>query len=125
MTRFPLKGFISSIFLFSTLILINSCDVEVVTPPDCEIENITYNEYIKSIVETTCYTSSADGSSCHINGGVAPGNYEDYSDIVSSIEDGSFQRVLDRQNMPYPEDKQLSEEEMQLINCWIANNYPE
>ncbi|NBC09988.1 MAG: hypothetical protein GVY26_22595 [Bacteroidetes bacterium] len=90
----------------------------------------TYEGRIKSIIETNCAYAG-----CHLDG-TAPGVYTSYEGLLPNIESGSFrQRVIVEREDPnrgmppdYAPDgqpKDLTEEELELIECWLDSGYPE
>jgi hypothetical protein len=70
--------------------------------------------------------------------GSAPGDFSTFIGMRRYIEDGSFtERVIDQRVNPskgmppnmsvYPESQQddLSDVQLEIITCWIQNNFPE
>jgi len=95
-----------------------------------EVE-VSYNLNIKTIIDNSCALGG-----CHINGGDGPGVYTNYSNLVPFFEDGSFERtVIEQRNDPnigMPPDwsnngapKDLTEDQIELVKCWIEAGYPE
>jgi hypothetical protein len=120
----------SVIFGSSFLLIIgtlSTCTLdELVRPKTTSCENIvtSYELNIRQIVDNTCAYSG-----CHPE-------YTDYQGILPVLEDGSFRtRVLKLRadaNLGMPPDyapdnrpKELSAEQISLITCWLANDYPE
>lgn len=102
---------------------------EPTVPESCENTFPTYTDDIKPIIDNSCAYAG-----CHL--GTAPGIYDDYEGVKSVIESGSFrERVVIQkddplQGMPpnYAPDgrpKDLSAEELELIECWLDSGYPE
>ncbi len=93
--------------------------------PEITCEGVaSYDDNIKLIIDTNC---AYDG--CHNGGLSAPGNYIDFEGLRQYIDDGSFeQRVVNSADMP-PNyalgPKMLTQEELDLIICWIEEDYPE
>lgn len=92
----------------------------------------TYEEHIKPIIDNSCAYSG-----CHSGADASewvPENsidYTNYEGILANLESGLFTaRVLTVKNMPpdqfIPPDKptELSEEELELIKCWVESGYP-
>lgn len=84
----------------------------------------SYESNIKAIIDTNCaYAGCHDGSLS------APGIFLDYEGLKSDIADGSFEsEVVTSRTMP-PDyalgPKTLTQEELDLIICWIEEDYPE
>jgi len=121
-------------FPFAVLITVLSCTADELPPPsvaaDCEDTPTSYDLNIKPIIDNSCAYSG-----CHLSGG-APGNYSSYQRLRGILEDGSFRsRVLNLRDDPNvgmppnyaPEGrpKDLTQEELQLIECWLADGFPE
>ncbi len=63
------------------------------------------------------------GSSCHVAGSPY-GNFTTYIGLTPYITNGLFKRdVIDQQIMP--KNKNLSQADINKIQCWIDNNYKE
>lgn len=78
--------------------------------PVCDGTNATYNNTVKSIVNSNCV-------SCH-------SNYSSYSGLSSITTNGQFtQHVLTDQDMP--ENGSLTSDQLNKIQCWVNNGYPE
>lgn len=97
--------------------------------PDCSTDIPVYDQEIRPIVEASCAYSG-----CHLDS--APGNYQSYDGLLSSLEDGSFRervvllRTDPNRGMPpnyAPDDRphELTEEELLLIECWLEAGYPQ
>jgi len=89
------------------LSLLASCNKNTVT---CDGSTRTYDADIKSIIDANCV-------SCH-------SSYNNYDGLMSSVNDGSFEKeVLSKQSMP--QNGSLSEEELTKIKCWVDQGAPE
>lgn len=123
--------FISLTFLV-LLFTISSCNNKI--PDDqpliCNDISPTYETDIKVLINTSCAYSG-----CH-SGGTAPGNFTSYNGILPYLENGTLkERVVNQASnsssvMPpsYAPDgrpKELTQEEKDLIHCWIIDGYPE
>lgn len=117
--------FLSLFFSFSTMS--TSCTSDrldpIEAPEVCDTLVPTYITDMALLVERTCaYTD------CH-NSGFSSGDYSSYEDMLSHLEDGEiFKRVIQLRDMPpsYAEGpKELTDEELELFNCWLVNGYPE
>ncbi len=98
-------------------------------PEEAEEVVATYDESIKIIIDATCAYSG-----CHNGTPGVPGDYSSYAGLELDLENGSFfRRVIDSKDDPVlgmPPDRapgptELTEEELQLILCWVENDYPE
>ncbi|MEZ4952658.1 MAG: hypothetical protein R2825_03660 [Saprospiraceae bacterium] len=114
-----------------------ACTNDVLPPPErpefCNDIIASYNTNVKPIIDESCaYSGCHDGA-----GGTGPGNYKSYNGILSILDDGSFRnRVLEKERDPllgmppdnsiYPESQKddLTEEELQIIECWLNEGYP-
>ncbi|MEM9990195.1 MAG: hypothetical protein AAF738_00460 [Bacteroidota bacterium] len=117
---------ITLFFLVASIIACNSDKLPKPIATDaCEVQQITYVGEIENIIVRTC---AYDG--CHSNG-AAIGDYTSYDKLLSVLENGLFAtRVLDIGDMPpiyAPDDrpKSLTEEEVELIECWFNTGFPE
>jgi len=98
--------------------------------PEQEIEVVaTYDETIQNIIDLSCAYSG-----CHNGTPGVPGDYSSYAGLELDLENGSFyRRVVESRDDPVlgmPPDRatgptDLTEEEFQLILCWVENDYPE
>lgn len=103
---------------------------EPIPPTFCDTITATYNTIVKDIIDTQCGVSP-----CHIPGGNGPGDYRTFDGVRPSIENGLFkERVIDLIDdfdlgMPpeWNEDgpNELTDEQREIIECWIAAGYPE
>lgn len=89
-----------------------------------------YDPQIRQIIEEACGYSG-----CHLDG-TAPGVYSSYQGLLPNIESGAFRnRVLQLQDDPnqgMPPDyapegrpRNLTSEQLDLIECWLDSGYPE
>jgi hypothetical protein len=112
------------IILFFTSLLIISCAKDKLDPNiDVCTEEITYNQQIRSIINTSCaYIGCHDGSS-------APGNYTNFRAMQPALDDIDFmRRVVETQDMPPSYaigPTTLSIEELILMRCWIQGGFKE
>lgn len=126
-----MRSFFTLSLAFAAL-LIGSCTADALpepTPTPCDNVMPTYNVDIRPIIEESCAYSG-----CHLGG--APGLYDNYGGLLSDLESGLFrQRVLLRKEDPNvgmppdyaPDDrpKDLTDDELVLIECWLEAGYPE
>lgn len=116
-----------SISLIVLVCLVLGCtrDMEVERVSECmEDGPITYIDNVKIIIDTKCSYSG-----CHDTAGSAPGNYTQYVGVKLSTDAGSFStRVLNITDMPpngLLQDKYLTDEEFQLLECWKSDGFLE
>lgn len=114
------------------LLLLFSCTHDSLGEPikgDCENLNVTYVAMIKPIIDETCAYST-----CHLD--TAPGNFLSFNGLLPYLENGEFKnRVLNIKDDPtlgmppdyVPNNRpfSLTDEELNLIRCWLDNNFPE
>lgn len=88
--------------------------------PEFPDQNVTYENYVKSIVETHCTPG------CHNGGNQGPGNFTTYTGLLSYAQRASFMsRVIsDNADMPMG-NAPLPEATRDSLNTWIANCAPE
>lgn len=80
--------------------------------PTCDGSSPTYQNTIKSIIDTKCATSN-----CHAS-------YSSYSGLRPALQNGSFRReVLVDQTMP--QGSSLTQDQLNKIQCWVNNDFPE
>lgn len=114
-----------SILIIWILFLSHSCtkDKIDIVMDECE-EAVTYNTGIKELLATNCAYSN-----CHDGSGGAPGNYTSYFGIEPFLNVGQFEkRALTDRDMPpsyATGPKSLSQEDIDLISCWMQNGYVE
>lgn len=121
-------------FFFFLVTLGVACDSATVEPAEgCDNLIATYDTNVKPIIDQTCAYSS-----CHVSGGIGPGDYSTYSGLSNIITNGSFvNRVIDQAANPsigMPPDMSiysfslqddLSPDQMEIIMCWIDAGFPE
>jgi hypothetical protein len=95
------------------ILMIASCKK---TDPICDGSQATYETAIKYIIDKSCI-------SCH--GGASSRNFTTYQGLKPWLDNGKFKKlVLDEQTMPKGPAK-LSQDELNKIQCWVENGYPE
>lgn len=100
-------------------------------PAICETLEIAYNDEIKTIINTGCAYSG-----CHDGNNASIGDFTSYQGLLSRLENGAIKaRAIDAdlgstEHMPptytpagHPTD--LTDEEADMLLCWILDNYPE
>ena len=130
------KIFFGCLLILSSLICLPmACTTDKLpepAPPEfCDTVQVSYNLQIKEIIDTNCATPG-----CHRAGTRAPGNYTTYSDLAPFLSDSEFKRyVVDFRNDPdigmppnwptNPGPNDLTQEEFDIVSCWIEAGYPE
>ncbi len=85
---------------------------------DCSSLEISFSANIFPILQGNCAISG-----CHIQGGDAPGLYENYNQVKFSVDNGAFQqRVLVAKDMP--PFAPLNDCQIELITRWIEEGAP-
>lgn len=86
--------------------------------PLCDSISITYDGLIKPIIDASCATLN-----CHVSG-FSQGDFSSYSVMESYLNDNGFKKqVIDTKDMPIG--IALTDEEFELMECWVVNGYPE
>jgi len=118
--------------------MLNDNELEIIrmwvlagAPEEASETEITYDSGISTLMETHCaYSGCHDG----VPGGGAPRNYNFYDEILVHLENGKFvERVITLKNNPTlgmpPDDasgpKNFTQDELDMIKCWIEKGYPE
>ena len=103
--------------IFCSVLIVHSCKKDTLTPV-CDGSNLTYNSGINTIINTSCL-----GSSCHTTSN-SRGDFTTYAGLKPKLDNGTFKkRVLEKQSMP--KGSTLTQDEINKIQCWADNNYPE
>ncbi len=92
----------------------------------CTSDNFTYQNDIFSIISSSCsYSGCHDGGQNSI--GEPRNSYEEWREYLDS---GSFQnrtlviRDMPPQYSPADRPKELSQEDFDILTCWIEQGYP-
>lgn len=122
-------------FTSITILCFYSCRTDKLDEPslntNCTPDAVTYDLQVKEIIDTYCSVSG-----CHAPGGDGPGDYTNYANMSPWLTATSFERsVVDLRDDPIngmppdwtsnPAPQDLTEEDFDLIVCWIADGYPE
>lgn len=86
----------------------------------CDTTNVSFSQEILPIIQNSCAITG-----CHVQGGSGNGIFENYIQIKSKVDNGSFaQRVLVQQDMPPSGSLSNCQIEhlMQWINDGALNN---
>jgi hypothetical protein len=87
------------------------------------LTTLTYDNDIEPIVVTKC--ANTDNGTCHSSGS-ADGDYTDYQGMLLDLENGRINEevIIDR-TMPQIGSEELTDEEMDMFQCWLGNGFPE
>ena len=100
-----------------------SCTKEVTDTTDTSAisfcDTITYGTHITDFLNTHCTT-------CHVAGGIGPGDFTNYSEIKSELDQGDLEeKVFDPNTCsPMPPCGGLTTEEKDRLQCWIDAGGP-
>ena len=103
------------------LLVLSSCKDDRLEP-ECDGSSPTYDGQIQSIIQQNCNASSCHGS------GSNNGDFTTYAGLQPYLNNGngSFrQEVLQDQTMPKGASNTLTQNELNAIQCWVENGYPE
>ena len=118
--------------LIGTLFLSNCTDdklPEPIPPSFCDTTVTSYNLNIKPIIDNNCAYSG-----CHLDSPIAPGNFSSYTGLeifLSTFEERVIIEKDDEEHgmppfyAPAGRPQDLTEEELELITCWVEAGYPE
>lgn len=118
--------------LLLSILLLATCTSDQLPEPvmaDCTTVSPTYGADVKEIIDASCAYSG-----CHLDS--SPGRFDAYSGLLPYLEDNTFrQRVLLERadavtGMPpdfAPDDRprDLTEEQLMIIECWLDAGFPE
>ncbi|MBL4578099.1 MAG: hypothetical protein JKY18_11900 [Flavobacteriales bacterium] len=86
--------------------------------PSCGGEKPTYDNGISVIIDANCTSPSCHGA------GALQAQFIDYASMALALSNGNFEKkVLVEQSMP--KNNFLTQDEINLIQCWKENGYPE
>lgn len=112
---------IAYIFIFSVCLYSCTKDKVVIVENSCP-EEVSYSVQVKQIIDETCAYVG-----CHDSGGNAPGDFTTYNRIQSFLNEDLFEaRTIDLRDMPpnYASgQKSLTQEQLDMLVCWIENGY--
>jgi len=120
---------------FALILLPTACTTDKLAEPEppafCDTLEVSYNLQIKEIIDVNCATPG-----CHRAGTRAPGNYTTFDRLEPFLTEREFERfVVDLRNDPElgmppnwvtnPGPQDLTQEEFDIVSCWIEAGYPE
>ncbi len=109
--------------IFTSCWILSNCsgDELVVVEQECS-EDVAYTNGVKEILDLSC--AYVD---CHDGGAGAPGDFTNYNRMSSYLTDNLFVlRTINVRDMPpnYSEGpKSISQEQLDVLTCWIENDY--
>jgi uncharacterized membrane protein len=110
------------LLLLTTFLIWSSCTYDKGEVPVKEIgcdSIISYSAQIAPLVTTYC-------NGCHVAGGPGSGDFTSYAGLKLKADNGTLKnRVVDLKDMPQAGSPTLSDDERNLIRCWIAQGAPE
>lgn len=128
-------GSLLFLLVITTILIDLACVSDKLLEPElpkiCATTTVSYNLQIKEIIDTYCAVVG-----CHRGGTTALGNYITYDKMKPFLTHNEFKRfVIDLRNDPNlgmppdwesnPGPKDLTQEDFDLLSCWIASGYPE
>lgn len=128
----PMSDTIIFCFFLLLLTIGFACTADKLEAPvggDCTGVQPTYESGVKEIINRTCSYSG-----CHLDS--APGTYTTYDGVRSALASGKFrQRVIivkddpiagmPPDNVPNGKAKDLTKEELRILQCWLDGGFPE
>ena len=107
------------ITFLSAVVLIIACKKEEEPQPTTPCKP-TYTADIKTIIDAKCALSG-----CH-DGSVPLPNFNKYPELKARVDNGKVKSfVFDLKIMPPSTATQLTDEEKELLQCWLDNGAPE
>ena len=109
-----------ALFTATTIFLLFSCNTNKLTPV-CDGSTPTYEGEVEAIMMQSCSsTTSCHGTGCNKH----RGELTTYAQVKASVDEGDFQKhVLVKQNMP--KGSTLTQDEINIIQCWINSGATE
>lgn len=118
--------------VFALLLMGSGCTSDQLPEPtlsECGSLTPSYNVEIKPIIDQSCAYSG-----CHLDS--APGQYDTYEGLLSILENGDFRKFVITERAdpslgmppnfaPAGRPKDLNEQEIELIDCWLQAGFPE
>jgi hypothetical protein len=87
--------------------------------PTCDGSHPTYTGQISGIISSNCNSSGCHGA------GSNKGDFTSFSGLQPYLNNGSFKReVLTNQTMPQGS-ASLSQSQINLVQCWVNDGYPQ
>lgn len=111
------------IALLMTLPLWQACyyDTEEELYPNgfCDTANVTWSGTVQPLIQQRCAVAG-----CHVSNGFAPGDFTQYANVKSAVDNGTFRaEVIVAGTMP-PSGR-LAACDIQKLEAWIAAGAPQ
>ena len=124
-----LKNLSFLLIICASVLVALSCEKEEVPPIDpsvCDTENLTYDNFVKNLVNGNCATSGCHDANSAAN--AVPYSFNTYEGVKSAVDDerilGAINRAMGFNPMPKGEEK-LSDCNISKMEAWIADGAPE
>jgi hypothetical protein len=106
-------------YLMCLAILIGCKKGETLENTDCSKINASYSNDIKPIIQVYCQNYG-----CHKSGDTN-GDYTTYEGLKAKADNGTLnERVLRKKDMPRPDLRQMTLDDLRKIKCWLDNGAP-
>ena len=107
--------------LVTLALVVFSCTDDKVDPSACDTIEVTYNDGVADILNTSCAVSS-----CHVNGVQAP-LLEDFASASNAASNVNFLAVINHDDgaKAMPPGGKLDQCQIDIITAWIADGSPE
>ena len=130
-----MKTFQAIFLLVGVFLVVWACEYSKLPEPQpkafCETTEVTYNNQVKPIIDKACAIPG-----CHLSGTKAPGDFATYESMKPFLKDSEFKfyviDLVDDPDVGMPPDwatnpgpKDLTDEEFEIVECWVSNGYPE
>jgi hypothetical protein len=102
------KSIVLATLIMATIFILSCAKQD----PMCDGSEPTYDNEIGGILTAECATGS-----CHPS-------YASYSGLQGIINNGEFESVV-LKNQTMPRGGKLSQSQINSIQCWVDNDYPE
>ena len=107
-----------SLILLGFMVACTSDKIDVI---EAECPDIyTYNTNVRDIINVSCAVSS-----CHIPGGDGPSIYLSYQQMIPDLENGTLETEIKNGTMPKDPIPNLTEDELNILICWLNAGHPE
>jgi hypothetical protein len=114
------------LIIFLNVLLISSCTynkTEIKPLSICNGTVASYTNNIAPLIKAKCSTGLGPGTGCHDSWIL------EYGGIKGAAKNGKLQSVINNRTMPVIPNNfgitALTQNEIDLIACWLEHNYPE
>jgi len=110
----------SLFFIGFIAVVFHSCTNDQTLDVVCDLpDDISYQNDVFPIIETSCAISY-----CHVNN-FSFGDFTTYDNTLTYLDNETLLTRVSAGTMPPPNSKPLESCEVQLIEIWIENGYPD